>query len=303
MNSLELLEKHRQKIGLILAFIIHWLLYISVLATQTLILYFELRETSTSLLRDITGWLGFTVLVLIVAIPFLYSIIAFISCRMMKRVYKPIKDSITNLEDFAENMNHEFKTGISEIISSTELADMTWKYKETNQKVLSSAKRLSDILTSLSSLIYFVNLDYKKKKVNIIEFLDTSIEDFETRIHEKNITIIKKYNKQEKIYVFIDSAPLLLCFQNILKNAIRYSDSWWKIEIEITWSYFSIKDFWVGIDEKNKIKIFERHFRESYSWGGQWLGLSLVKKVCNIYDWQIKLDSKKWAYSTFTITF
>ena len=54
----------------------------------------------------------------------------------MQRIYKPIKESIANLEDFAENMNHEFKTGISEIISSTELAHVTGLYKETNEKVL-----------------------------------------------------------------------------------------------------------------------------------------------------------------------
>ena len=142
----------------------------------------------------------------------------------MHRIYKPIKESITNLEDFAENMNHEFKTGISEIISSTELADVTGKYQETNSKVLASAKRLSDILTSLASLIYFVNLEYKKKKIHIIEFLDTSIDDFETRLKEKHIEIIKKYNPDKKVHIYIDSAPLLLCFQNILKNAIRYSN-------------------------------------------------------------------------------
>jgi len=221
----------------------------------------------------------------------------------MHRIYKPIKESITNLEDFAENMNHEFKTGISEIISSSELARETKLYEETNEKILWSAKRLSDILTSLSSLIYFVNLEYKKKKINIIEFLDNSIDDFSSLLQERDIKVIKKYNPKEKISIHIDSAPLLLCFQNILKNAIRYSKEWWNIEIDISWDYFSIKDYGVGIDPENTDKIFERHFRESYSGWWQWLGLSLVKKVCSIYNWEIKVESKKWVYSEFRITF
>lgn len=221
----------------------------------------------------------------------------------MHRVYKPIKESIANLEDFAENMNHEFKTGISEIISSSELARVTGLYKETNEKVLWSAQRLSDILNSLSSLIYFVDLDYKKKKINIIEFLDTSIEDFETFLKEKNIKIQKKYFPDKKIYATLDSAPLLLCFQNILKNAIRYSQLWWVIEIDITGTLFSVKDYGIGIDVENTEKIFERHFREAYSWGGQWLGLSLVKKICSIYNWNVEVQSQKWEYSSFTIKF
>ncbi len=200
-------------------------------------------------------------------------------------------------------MNHEFKTGISEIISSTELAHVTGLYEETSKKVLWSARRLSDILNSLSSLIYFVNLDYKKKKIDIIEFLDTSIIDFETILGEKNIHIQKNYNPKKKIHVTLDSAPLLLCFQNILKNALRYSEVWWVIEIDITGTYFSIKDYGVGIALENTEKIFERHFRESYSWGGQWLGLSLVKKICTIYNWKIEVQSEKWKYSIFTLKF
>ncbi|MCH8518452.1 HAMP domain-containing histidine kinase [Candidatus Gracilibacteria bacterium] len=303
MNSLELLEKHRQKMGLILGLIIHILLYIAIIGTQSIIVYYELRDISDTIWRDTVRALSFTFLILIIATPFLYSILAYLSCRVMHRIYKPIKESISNLEDFAENINHEFKTGISEIISSSELARETKLYEETNEKVLGSAKRLSDILTSLSVLIYFVNLDYKKKKINIIEFLDMSIEDFEIRLQEKNIEIIKKYNPKEKIYVYIDSAPLLLCFQNILKNAIRYSEVGGNIEIIITRMYFCIKDYGIGIAAENKEKIFERHFRESYSGGGNGLGLSLVKKICTIYNWKVEVESEKGEYSEFRVYF
>ena len=43
----------------------------------------------------------------------------------MHRIYKPIKEVIMNLEGFAENVNHEFKTSLSEIISSLDLAKET----------------------------------------------------------------------------------------------------------------------------------------------------------------------------------
>jgi signal transduction histidine kinase len=43
----------------------------------------------------------------------------------MTIVYNPIKNMIINLESFASNINHEFKTSISEVLSSLELAKMT----------------------------------------------------------------------------------------------------------------------------------------------------------------------------------
>ena len=133
------------------------------------------------------------------------------------------------------------------------------------EKVSASAKRLSHILDSLSFIIHFVNVDYRKEKIQIITFLDASIEDYKGLLEEKNIHLIKHYELQKNISIFIDSAPLLLCFQNILKNAIRYSHKWGKIEIDITKNYFCIKDYGVGISPENTQKIFERHFRESYS--------------------------------------
>lgn len=303
MKSLELLEKHRQKMGLILGLIIHILIYIIVVWFQILFLYFEFRDSSEHIFRDIFSWLSFTLLVLLIAIPLVYSALAYLSCRVMHRIYKPIKEVMTNLEDFSENMNHEFKTGISEIISSIELAEVTKKYEETNEKILGSAKRLSDILTSLSAMIHFVNLDYKKKKIDIVKLLDESLSDFETMRQGKNITYIKKYTPEEKIFIVLDSAPLLLCFQNILKNALRYSHDWWKIEIDISHNYFSVKDYGVGISPENTEKIFERHFRESYSWGGQWLWLSLVKKICSIYNWRVEVMSEKWVCTEFRVHF
>jgi signal transduction histidine kinase len=72
--------------------------------------------------------------------------------------------------------------------------------------------------------IYFTNSDYRKQKVDIISLLDKDIQEFKTKIEEKNIKIIKNYNKKSSIVKFIDKEPLILCFRNILKNAIRYSN-------------------------------------------------------------------------------
>jgi signal transduction histidine kinase len=75
----------------------------------------------------------------------------------------------------------------------------------------------------LGLFIYFTNSDYRKQKVDIISLLDKDIQEFKSLIEEKNIKIIKSYNKKSNINKFIDKEPLLLCFRNILKNAIKYS--------------------------------------------------------------------------------
>lgn len=236
--------------------------------------------------------------------PILFFFLFFVSSRLMSVVYKPIEEMILNLESFASNINHEFKTSISEILSTLELADITWDYKEANVIVTHSTKRLNNILDVLWVLIYFSNSEYRKQRVDLISLLDRDIIEFRTKIKDKDIKILKKYDPRSHIIKIIDKEPLLLCFRNILKNAIRYSHEGWKIEIYITKSYFLIKDYWVWIDKSNINKIFERYFRENYTaWKGFWIWLSLIKRITEIYNWDIDIKSEKDKFTMVKLIF
>lgn len=244
-----------------------------------------------------------TLLILLLLAPFVYSLFAWFACRFMTQVYKPLREIIMSLEGFASNVNHEFKTSLTEIISSLELAKVTGDFKEANKHSISSARRLDSILNSLGTMIHFIDSDYRKERVNIIKLLDAGFEDFERMITEKNIHIIKKYSPQETVYKTIDSSPLLLCFQNILENAIKYSDEWWEIEVSISKNSFVIKDYGEGISKKNLEKIFDRYFREWYSKSGSGIGLSIIKKITEIYNWDISVKSTKWKYTQVRVKF
>jgi len=261
--------------------------------------YIIARLPSNNFLSEII----ITLFIIVLLWPILYFFLFWVSKVSLRKVYQPIEDIIASLEWFAVNINHEFKTSLSEIISSLELAHITKEYEESSQQSIDSAKRLNSTLDSLSLLIHFVNSDYRREKVNIIKELDASLSDFSKQIQEKDIQIIKKYNLEESIDIVIDKAPLLLCFTNIFKNAIRYSKEGGDIEIYIEKNCFKIKDYWVGIAKKNLEKIFERYFRETYAGQGTGIGLSLVKRITDIYKWDIKIDSKKNKYTEIILSF
>ena len=180
-------------------------------------------------------------------------------------VYHPIRDVISSLEEYGSNINHEFKTSLTEILTSLELAKITNDYKDGVNQAITSSKRLSSILDSLGHMIYFVNSEYRRARINIVSVFDKSIGEFDSMIKEKKITIRKKYNPEKSIYTNVDIQPLELVFRNILKNAIRYSHEGGIIDISITGSTFTIKDYGVGIEKENLLRVFDRHFRENYS--------------------------------------
>ena len=242
-------------------------------------------------------------ILLIILLPVLYSLLALALCKFMSQVYGPLKETVINLESFASNINHEFKTSLSEIISTLELAKVTQEYKEANDYSVKSARRLDSMLDSLGMLIHFVNSDYRKERVNLHTTLSECLNDVDRLIKTKGIQIIKKYDEKKPVYRYLDKSPLILSFENILKNAIKYSENGWNIEISIEQNSFSIKDYGVGIEEKNLDKIFDRYFRESYAKSGSGIGLSIIKRITEIYKWEIDIKSEKNKYTEVTISF
>ena len=253
--------------------------------------------------KSVKSLIGFTMILMVIFGPIFYGILVYISNLIVREFYKPLRKTIENLESFASNINHEFKTSLSEIISSLDLAEITWEYQEANTYAVQSAKRLNSTLDTLWIMIHFVDSSYRKERVNIIDALDSALDDYSTLIKNKNIQIEKKYDLTAKKYIYIDKAPLILSFQNILKNAIRYSKAGWKIEIYIEKNEFRIKDYGVWINKENIEKIFNRYFRESYNNSGSGIGLSIIKRITEIYKWEIDIKSEKDKYTEVTIQF
>lgn len=253
--------------------------------------------------ESIIDRLWFIMMIILLSWPMTFSILALIFCRIMTKLYRPLKETITNLESFTTNVNHEFKTTLTEIISSLELAAITKEYEGANEQSVSAARRLNRILDSLWVLINYVNSDYRKEKVDLIELFDESLWDYKKKISEKWVKIVKKYSENAKIYQTIEVAPLVLSFNNLMKNAIKFSKQWGNIEISIKKNSFSIKDYGIGIETENLDKIFDRYFRENYIGEGNGIGLSIIKRLSEIYNWKIDIQSKKDVYTKITIHF
>ena len=246
-------------------------------------------------------WMVFAILLLVA--PFIFMAIYYSCKKIIKKIYRPLWEMIVNLESFAGNINHEFKTGLTEIISSLELAKEIQNYEESNDFAVQSAYRLNSTLDTLGMLIHFANSDYRKQKINLVKLIDECLRDFDLLLDEHNISVTKKYNPKKPIIKYMDIDPVILVFQNLMKNAIKYSHPNSTINIYLDKDYLQIKDYWVWIEKENLDKIFDRYFRESYAeqWSG--IGLSIIKHITKIYKWDIKIESEKDVYTKVTVYF
>lgn len=218
--------------------------------------------------------------------------------------FRPIKETIASLEDFSANINHELKTPIAEIISTLSLAqELNKNFEKAVEISINSAKKIAKILDSMLGIINLVDSSFRKEKVDLVGELDKIIEENSKKIEEKWITVKKKYKNKSYNFV-LNREHFNICAGNIFKNAIKYSNNNWIIEVSFSAWIVEIKDNWIWIEEKNLTNIFDRYFRENYTkeeW--YWLWLSLVKKITDINSWKVTIESKKDYWTKVIINF
>ena len=110
--------------------------------------------------------------------------------------------------------------------------------------------------------------------------------------------------------ILLDQEVIWQVIQNLLSNALRYSDEASTILVSIVkkdeFVEYSVKDTGIGIPEHEKPRIFNRFFRAENALKkvpeGSGLGLSLVKLLVNNWGGKIWFESEEGKGTTFHVT-
>ena len=212
-----------------------------------------------------------------------------ISFILGKIFIKPLKDTIVSLENFITDATHEINTPISNILMNIEMLNEfhpLLKESEEFKKIKSSSFRISKIFKDLS----YISFNHKAKKnisnINLTQFLQQRLEFFKTMIKNKNITIELNL---ESAYIKIDLEDLTRLIDNLISNAIKYSKPNSTIHIKLTSNFFEI----INEGSINDIKNITKKFvRENKNEGGFGIGLHIVEKISNEYNFRFQITSK-----------
>lgn len=212
--------------------------------------------------------------------------------------------------DFFQNASHELKSPLTSIIGYQQMicdniVDSKDQIINYSSKTLKEAKRMNNIIIDMLNLSS-IEQNYQKKhdivKVDkaLIEILD-SLED---RIKARNISVITNIAKCETVG---DAKLIDELIRNLIDNAIKYNVDNGKIMITLNTSTLTIEDTGIGISKEYQSRVFERFYRvdkgHSKEIGGTGLGLAIVKHICEIYQYELKLESTIGKGTKITIKF
>jgi two-component system OmpR family sensor kinase len=209
---------------------------------------------------------------------------------------KPVREQIESLDKFISDTTHELNTPISAILMTIQ----SLKGVETKKmkRLEASAKRLS---TMYHTLTY-----------RLEGGVESSADLCLAQIVQERAEFIKELIESKKMHIELDLEPTKIhmpkdsvhrLIDNLISNAIKYSDLGDTITVTIKDNILEVKDTGIGIDEKMQEDIFRRYYRANDERGGFGIGLNIVLSICKKYKIKLDLDSKKGEGSTFKLTF
>ena len=213
--------------------------------------------------------------------------------------------------DFIANVSHEMKTPLAVMQNYGTLLqapDLTEEKRMEYAKAITDAsRRLTNMMTNILKLNRLENQQIypQVKTYDLGEQLCESLLQFEGVWESRNIDI--ETDIAEDVTVSADSELLLLVWNNLLSNAFKFTEDGGRVTLTLIadekYATVKVTDTGCGMSPEVGTHIFEKFYQgdTSHSTQGNGLGLALVKRVVDIMQGEITVESEVGVGSTFTV--
>ena len=209
--------------------------------------------------------------------------------RVLKAMTTRIERDYSNMKEYTENASHELQTPLAIINSKMELLLQSQNLDEKQMKAVADAYEASNRLSKLNkTLLLLAKIENRQfpesKSINPLLLIEKQLESLEDLIDSKEIKVSKKIDED----VFIQMNPYLaeILLANLIKNAIRHNLKGGDLIIKAIKGEICISN---SGPEHNIAKglLFERFHKQSSSQESLGLGLSIVQKICELYNYKV----------------
>ena len=226
-----------------------------------------------------------------------------------------IENAIDREKQFTSDASHELRTPLAVIKGTMEVLIRKPRneeeYKDKIRSCIDEVDRLNKMVDQLLLLARFENQksNNKKESVYLNALVLDTLSRYSEKMEAKKISVSTHF--EEDIYIQSDNYLLSIIIENLISNAIKYNKENGLITINLSSKsgqvFLSIQDSGIGISDENSDKIFLPFYRihstEYPSIKGNGIGLSIVKRLCDILAIKIVVKSQLNSGTTFVLHF
>lgn len=217
--------------------------------------------------------------------------------------------------NFLASMSHEIRTPLTSVIGFASMlaGELPERHGRFAQVIERSGRRLMDTLNAVLSLAQLESqqMEVELDRLDVASEVEEVAEFFEPHATAKGLQFRCLVSPQARgAHAKLDHGALGSVLQNLIGNAIKFTDRGY-VEVRVDASdqhvRIHVKDTGVGIQEAFIPYLFDAFRQESSgmtrSHEGSGLGLALTKRLVDLMDGEISVESDKGKGTTFTITF
>lgn len=236
--------------------------------------------------------------------------------RSLERAKERAEEASLAKADFLSMMSHEVRTPLNGIIGTTHLLLKKNPPPEQLQKLNILKKSSDHLLAIVTDILDFAKIEEGKillenAEFNLRELLDSIRVNYETLTEEKDIQLKLDCDDKLNANYWGDQVRLNQVFHNLVNNAIKFTERG-KVTIKcqrldkvnnFDHILFEISDTGIGISKENLDTIFGVFSQADKSitrrFGGSGLGLSITKRLLELMDSRIEVESERGVGTTF----
>ncbi|HPC38843.1 MAG TPA: two-component regulator propeller domain-containing protein [Exilispira sp.] len=241
------------------------------------------------------------------------------------------KESLENLNQakdfFISQISHEFKNPLTLLLGYIQILDNNEKDSFKKEAIKNMNSIANHILDMVITVLDMAKINLGKVKIELSEvdfynFINVIADSHSILAEQKGLNFEFQYAKDLPKSVMIDKVKVRQILNNLLSNAIKYTDQGY-IRFNVLWRkpedirenveenekfkkidlIFEIIDSGIGLTKQEIEKIFDSFYRgvDSLKVDGTGLGLSISKKLAELMNGQILVESEKGVGSKFSL--
>jgi len=226
-----------------------------------------------------------------------------------------LENSFDSQKSFVSNISHELRTPLAAIITELELTNLKNtsipEYKIAVRNTLNDAQKIVRLINDLFDLAK-ASYDPSKihrKLIRVDELLLDAVHQVQqiNTNYKVDLSFVQFPENEEDLCIYANEYLLKVCFVNLMENACKFSKNQLcevYINLDDENFYFEFKDNGIGIKKQDLPYIYDAFYRGSNKTfsTGHGIGLSLTKKIIDLHQGSIKVNSIINTGTTFLIS-